>query len=137
MPGNVHSEGRILLVFVHVNADKAGLYRAVLRVFMEAKAAFALHLRPADVATVEEFYRPRFVYQLTAEGEAAERAQTFQRSLQRTMDLHGITVAAFLDYKQTLIDYLERCIARGESLFDHCGSVRRRGGRVARAHKPA
>jgi len=28
----------------------------------------------ADVATVEEFYRPRFIYQLTAEGEAAERA---------------------------------------------------------------
>ncbi len=28
----------------------------------------------ADVATVEEFYRPRFIYQLTAEGEGAERA---------------------------------------------------------------
>jgi len=80
---------------------------------MEAKAEFALHLRPADVrdslrfqdatvdipldevdsslsqlcdwgnleahrdssevATVEEFYRPRYLYQLSSEGEAAER----------------------------------------------------------------
>jgi uncharacterized protein (TIGR02677 family) len=38
------------------------------------------------------------------------RAQTFLRSLQRTIDLHGITIEAFLDYKQTLIDYLERFI---------------------------
>jgi uncharacterized protein (TIGR02677 family) len=211
MADSVQTEARVLLVFSHLNAEKAGLYRAVLRVFMEAKAAFALHLRPADVraglrnepqfdpsdaggleaalsklcewgnieahrdtadvATVEEFYRPRFVYQLTAEGEAAERAvalfyetlaqpgelqtaalddirqylaelarlcavepldetvvhrvlhaltsrfeqltaraQTFLRSLQRTIDLHGITVEAFLEYKQTLIDYLERFI---------------------------
>jgi len=53
MPGTVPSDGRVLLVFSHVNADKAGLYRAVLRVFMEAKAAFALHLRPADVRTAD------------------------------------------------------------------------------------
>ncbi len=211
MADSFQAEARTLLVFSHLNTEKAGLYRAVLRVFMEAKATFALHLRPADVraglgnqpqfdagdagglevalsqlcewgnleahrdtadvVTVEEFYRPRFVYQLTAEGEAAERAlalfyetlaqpgelqtaalddirqylaelarlgeadpldetvvhrvlhsltgrfeqltaraQTFLRSLQRTMDLHGITVQAFLDYKQTLIDYLERFI---------------------------
>ena len=211
MPGSLQADAKALSVFSHLNAEKTALYRAIPRVFMQAKAAFALHLRPADVrtalgndlamdpgdaggleaalsklcewgnleahrdtadvATVEEFYRPRFVYQLTAEGEAAERAlalfyetlaqpgelqtaalddirqylaelarlsqgepldetvshrvlhsltgrfeqltaraQTFLRSLQRTIDLHGITVQAFLDYKQTLIDYLERFI---------------------------
>jgi uncharacterized protein (TIGR02677 family) len=211
MSDRLQAEMRALLVFSHLNAEKVALYRSVLGVFMEAKAAFALHLRPsdiraglgtkspldpgdaggldaalsklcewgnleahrdiADVATVEEFYRPRFVYQLTAEGEAAERAlalfyetlaqpgelqtaaladirqylgelgrlseadpldeamvhrvlhslssrfeqltaraQTFLRSLQRTIDLHGITIQAFLEYKQTLIDYLERFI---------------------------
>jgi uncharacterized protein (TIGR02677 family) len=129
------------------------------------------HRDTADVATIEEFYRPRFLYQLTVEGEAAERAltlffealiqpgelqatalsdirqylgelsklaesetidesvvhrvlhllttrfeqltaraQTFLRGLQRTIDLHGITVETFLSYKQTLIDYLERFI---------------------------
>jgi len=107
------SEGR-LKAFAYVVADKAMQYRAVMHVFIEAKARFSLHLRPAeilaaiepkslpepldeaslaalldqlcewgnlqsfqdtaDVATVEEFYRPRFIYQLTAEGEAAERA---------------------------------------------------------------
>jgi uncharacterized protein (TIGR02677 family) len=85
-----------------------------MRVFVQAKARFSLHLRPvdvrngleptdgietlevdsllgqlcewrnlarhpdtADVTTVEDFYRPRHLYQLTAEGEAAERAIDF------------------------------------------------------------
>lgn len=198
-------------VFSHLSAEKAALYRAILRVFTQAKTSFALHLRPADVravlrdeglldesdtgsldvaltqlcewrnleshrdtadvTTIEEFYRPRFLYQLTVEGEAAERAlalffetliqpgelqataladirqylgelsklaegdaidesvihrvlhllttrfeqltlraQTFLRGLQRTIDLHGISIETFLSYKQTLIDYLERFI---------------------------
>jgi uncharacterized protein (TIGR02677 family) len=123
MPGNVQSEGKVLSVFAHENTDKVGLYRAVLRVFMEAKAAFALHLRPADlraglrhepqfeesdagglevvlsqlcewgnleahrdtadVATVEEFYRPRFVYQLTAHGMDVLAQAAIQHALQR------------------------------------------------------
>jgi len=125
----------------------------------------------AEVATVEEFNRPRYLYQLTAPGEAAERAvqhfdailrtpgelqttalvdirsllaelaelaesrepdagkvhltlrslvdrfeeltdraQTFIAGLQRTVDLHGIELDAFLAYKDRLIDYLERFI---------------------------
>jgi len=129
------------------------------------------HPDTADVATVEEFYRPRFLYQLTPEGEAAEkaialfteeirrpgelqtaalsdilallgeleslavevapdegrthrtisalrarfdeltsRAQAFIGSLQRSIDLHSANVAAFLSYKETLINYLERFI---------------------------
>jgi len=130
------------------------------------------HPDTADVTTVEEFYRPRHLYQLTHAGEAAERAlaffdealrqqgelqavaladirllldelieiaagdpidaakahraavalrgrfddlttkaQAFMGSLQRTVDLHGLTVEALLAYKQSLIDYLERFIA--------------------------
>ncbi len=122
-----------------------------------------------EATTVEEFYRARFLYQLSAAGEAAEaalrhfeeilhrpgelqtaalrditeflraiqaslgkepldiprlhaefkslfdrfeelthRAQTFMRGLQSTIDLHGISVEAFLDYKNRLLDYLER-----------------------------
>lgn len=125
----------------------------------------------AEVATVEEFYRARFLYQLTVEGEAAERAvahfeellvvpgelqtsaladieellaelrglasldapdpgkvhrslttlttrfeeltdraRTFITGLQRTVDLHGIDLDAFLAYKDRLIEYLERFI---------------------------
>lgn len=125
----------------------------------------------AEVTTVEEFYRTRYLYQLTVEGEAAERAlrtyhdalaesgelqaaalgdirellgeladlaeagdvddgqvhrilttlrtrfdeltakaQTFIAGLQRTIDLHGVDVATFVAYKDTLIEYLERFI---------------------------
>lgn len=125
----------------------------------------------AEVATVEEFHRARFLYQLTLEGEAAERAvlhfeellvapgelqtaalsdiqelltellslaaadtpdagkvhrslstltnrfeeltdraRTFITGLQRTVDLHGIDLDAFVAYKDRLIEYLERFI---------------------------
>ncbi|MGH8018752.1 MAG: TIGR02677 family protein [Opitutaceae bacterium] len=125
----------------------------------------------AEAATIEEFYRDRRLYQLSAAGEAAEqalsvfdeylhrpgelqttalhdilelldallprladdppddaklhhalsalaarseeltsRAQSFMRGLQRTVDLHGISVDAFLAYKERLIDYLEKFI---------------------------
>ncbi len=125
----------------------------------------------AEAASVEEFYRKRRLYQLSAAGEAAEqaltlfdeylhrpgelqttalhdilelldallplvanelpddaklhltlsslvdrfeqltsRAQSFMRGLQRTVDLHGISVEAFLAYKEKLVDYLERFI---------------------------
>jgi uncharacterized protein (TIGR02677 family) len=125
----------------------------------------------AEAASVEEFYRKRRLYQLSALGEAAEqaltvfveylhrpgelqttalhdilelldalptlianeplddaklhltlsslvdrfeqltsRAQSFMRGLQRTVDLHGISVDAFLAYKEKLVDYLERFI---------------------------
>ncbi len=125
----------------------------------------------ADVTTVEDFYRARFLYQLTVAGEAAERAvahfeellvtpgelqtaalsdirellsellvlarsddadagkvhrclatlstrfeeltdraRTFITGLQRTVDLHGIDLDAFVAYKDRLIEYLERFI---------------------------
>lgn len=128
----------------------------------------------ADVATVEEFYRERLLYQLTREGEAAERAvqvfeqqvrapgelqataladirdllgelqalledgadeeldaskvhrsleslrarfemlteraQVFMGGLQRAIDLHGAEEGVFLEYKERLIDYLERFV---------------------------
>ncbi len=132
-----------------------------------------IHAHPdtAEVATAEEFYRPRFLYQLSQEGEAAQRAieyyedsigrpgelqataltdirghlselaelvareapeperchivmralwdrfddltsraQRFMASLQRGIDLHGLELAAFLQYKERLLEYLERFI---------------------------
>ena len=125
----------------------------------------------ARVTAVEDFYRKRFIYQLTRAGEAAEEAlagydealgrrgalqavalhdivtqlrallviaaeeepdaakahlalssltgrfealaenaRAFMGSLQRTIDLHGVEVEAFLAYKDQLIRYLERFI---------------------------
>ena len=39
-----------LRVFAYVNADKAPLYRAMMRLFVDAKGRFTLHLRPQEVA---------------------------------------------------------------------------------------
>jgi len=206
----VHTPAGNYAVFVHLNADKSPLYRAILSVFVAERARFTLALRPSEVhaaltasdasvfageeietalrqlcdwgnlddsqdnaeaASIEEFYRRRRLYQLSAMGEAAEqslatfeeylhrpgelqttalhdilefldalgpllesdplddaklhltllslvdrfeqltsRAQSFMRGLQRTVDLHGISVDAFLAYKEKLVDYLERFI---------------------------
>ncbi len=38
-----------LPVFAYVDAEKAALYRAIMRVFIHAKERFSLHLRPEDV----------------------------------------------------------------------------------------
>jgi uncharacterized protein (TIGR02677 family) len=134
------------------------------------------HPDTADVATVEEFYRTRHLYQLSRAGEAAERAiaffeqildqagelqavalgdirvllaellelgaaeeldagkahrallalrarfdelvaraQAFMGSLQRTIDLHGLSAGDLVAYKEALVDYLERFI--GELLM--------------------
>jgi len=125
----------------------------------------------SEVATVEEFYRIRLLYQLTPAGEAAEhalavfhedldrpgelkaaalvdirdyltrvlelarsddlperevyqvlsalrdrfgdltgQAQRFMGSLQRAIELHGQSLEGLLDYKERLVDYLERFI---------------------------
>ena len=111
------------LVFNHLNAPNGSVYRAIMKVFRDAKAEYTLHLRPKDVfegiadlgferpleqevnpsqsdwdwlalllnqleqwgnlrsyqdtvevATVNDFLRKRFLYQMTAAGEAAENA---------------------------------------------------------------
>ncbi|MFZ5496002.1 MAG: TIGR02677 family protein [Verrucomicrobiota bacterium] len=197
-------------VFAHLQAEKADLYRRVLKVFVSERDRFVISLRRseihaiivaagetppvegeidqalqqlnswgnlddtpdnADPATIEEFYQRRRLYQLSAAGEAAERAlgvfdeylhrpgelqsttlreiaelldaimprladrplddsklhhllsslvtrfeelttraQSFMRGLQSTVELHGISVEAFMAYKGRLIDYLEKFI---------------------------
>lgn len=198
-----------LKAFAYVNVDKAPLYRAIMGVFMDAKKAFGIHMRPAevrdalayrgfvlpeeeveaplkqlaewgnlrsdpdttDVSSVDEFYRERLLFQLTRAGETAEaaiaffekeveqpgalqtsaltdirdllgelgalgtvdqpdqskvygtlkqlcerfeqltdNAQTFIRSLQRAIDLHGADEDVLLAYKEKLIEYLERFV---------------------------
>lgn len=42
--------------------------------------------------------------------QLTSRAQSFMRGLQSTVELHGISVEAFLAYKEKLIDYLEKFI---------------------------
>ena len=137
--------GGRLKAFAYVNADRAALYRAIMHVFMSAKARFTLHLRPqevataiasaglpepadaaaveaalgqlrdwgnleahpdtADVATVEEFYRPRYLFQLTPQGEAAERAlAVYDETLRQRGELQS---AALSDIRTLLGELAE------------------------------
>lgn len=129
------------------------------------------HVDNSVVKTVEDFNKPRFLYQLSREGEAAEQALSFYREhieqpgelqtsalseilksicsikellaenpvqfektypairelfdrfeiltskaqqfmggIQRAIDLQGADVNAFLQYKETLLDYIQRFI---------------------------
>lgn len=132
------------------------------------------HRDHVDAGSVEEFYRVKWLYQLSARGEAAERAlevyesalhqpgelqtealrdiiddleslrrlfgdsfpetadfskllrqfnalndrfeefttqaQRFMQFLQGTIELHGLSLEDFIDYKDKLIDYLERFV---------------------------
>ncbi|MDR1145195.1 MAG: TIGR02677 family protein [Verrucomicrobiales bacterium] len=127
-------------VFQHLAASKVEVYRAILRVFSQAKNHFEISLRPqeiaarlstgelhnrlqtedlsvvldqlcgwgnldrsqdtADVQTVEEFNRARFLYQFSANGEAAEQALIwFDQNVVRPGELQ---VTALDDICQTL-----------------------------------
>jgi uncharacterized protein (TIGR02677 family) len=114
--------------FAHINAEKSGLYRGVMQVFVTAKESFLVHLRPEDVherlsgtvreeieralqqlvewgnlqaepdtgrvTTVEDFYRARYLYQLTKEGEAAEIALVaYDEALGRRGALQAVALA--------------------------------------------
>ena len=133
-----------LHAFVYITVEHAGLYRSVMRCFMDGREAFTLHLRPAevtaalassaqgnenppniesalqqlcewgnlerhpdtaDVSTVEEFYRPRFLYQLTPEGEAAERAITaFEDALVRPGELQTAALGDIRALLEEIVD---------------------------------
>jgi len=131
-------------VFSHLTVEKSTLYRAILQAFVEAKASFALHLRPgdvqrvlteggletqgdvgsleaelsqlcewgnleahedrSDVSRVEDFYRKKFLYQLTSEGEAAERAlQTFHEVLRQPGELQTTALVEIRQYLGELL----------------------------------
>ena len=48
MNNSLDGENR-LPVFAYINTEKTPQYRAIMRVFVEAKARFALHLRPQEI----------------------------------------------------------------------------------------
>ncbi len=137
--------------FAYVGADQAADYRAIMGVFIAAKAQFSLHLRPADVtrglhqlapelslaeevielrlsqlctwgnleahpdtaavATVEDFYRRRLLFQLTPAGEAAERAlAVYYQVLNQQGELK---TAALADIRSLLTDLLQLATADG------------------------
>jgi uncharacterized protein (TIGR02677 family) len=60
----------------------------------------------SDVRTVEEFYRPRYLYQLTREGEAAERAvRAYEENILHPGELQTAALGVIRDQLQTLLTY--------------------------------
>lgn len=135
-----------LRIFAFAVEPKAPLYRAVMRVFAEAKARYELRLRPAEVIgclpeaaiydlgdepdpqleaaldqlvawgnlkrlqdttrarNLAEFARRRSLYQLTADGEAAQRAvEQVEASLGRHGSLQRFMLSAILDELKALV----------------------------------
>jgi uncharacterized protein (TIGR02677 family) len=124
--------------FAYITAEKAPLYRAIMRVFMESKHRFVMYMRPdeillavracgldreqadidtaveqlcawgnlatrpdtSDVRSVEDFYKARYIIQLTDQGEAAERAlHVFQNTSHREGELQS---TALVEIRQLL-----------------------------------
>lgn len=71
-------------------------YLEAIRVLLESPQADAAKLY-TQLLTLTERFR-----------NLTNRAQAFMRDLQSTIQLHGVSVEQFLEYKQLLIDYLER-----------------------------
>lgn len=62
----------------------------------------------SDVRTVEEFHRPRFLYQLTREGEAAERAvQLYEEQILKPGELQSAALGVIREQLQALLGYAQ------------------------------
>lgn len=146
-------------LFAYINADAAPLYRAVLRIFAEAKARYRIHYRldelhtelgrrgwlegvdterleraldqlcewgnlhrvhdSARVATLEDFRRRRYLYQLTPGGEAAERAvHDALATLAASGALQTVMLASILRNLEALAAELDGDSPRPERLFE-------------------
>jgi uncharacterized protein (TIGR02677 family) len=151
--------GGRLTLFAYTIESLAPLYRATMRLFLEAKGRYRIQLRPDDVAaelrrmealadlphgsvdraldqlvewgnlrrshdtgrvaTLEDFRRRHFIYQLTAAGEAAERAVgEVLDALERSGSLQRVMLGAILRNLLEIRGELEGGAPRPERLFE-------------------
>lgn len=156
------SGGRLTL-FSYTVESLAPLYRALMRLFYEAKARYRIQFRPDEiaaelrrafrgelpengidraldqlvewgnlrrahdagrVATLEDFRRRHFVYQLTAAGEAAERAVgEVIEALARSGSLQRVMLGTILRNLSEIRRDLESAEPEPERLFEHLFNV--------------
>jgi len=150
---------RRLTLFSYTVESNAPLYRAVMRLFLEAKARYRIQFRPDEVAaelrragfelelpeggleraldqlvewgnlrrshdtgrvtTLEDFRRRHFLYQLTAAGEAAERAVgEVVTALETSGSLQRVMLGAILRNLDHLVRQLDRDAPQPERLFE-------------------
>ncbi len=154
----VDTGGRLTL-FSYTVESLAPLYRAVMRLFLDAKGRYRIQLRPEEVATelrrsglleelpegsvdraldqlvdwgnlrrshdtgrvatLEDFRRRHFVYQLTAAGEAAERAiGEVLAALERSGSLQRVMLGTILRNLVEIRGELASDEPRPERLFE-------------------
>jgi len=71
-----------------------------------------------DVATVEEFYRPRYLYQLTVEGEAAEQAiAAFHEHLLKPGELQTTALRDIVTLLEEIESLLEPAAPDADKLY--------------------
>ncbi|HKV06777.1 MAG TPA: TIGR02677 family protein [Thermoanaerobaculia bacterium] len=156
------SGGRLTL-FSYTVESLAPLYRAVMRLFFEAKARYRIQFRPDEVAaelhrsfrgeipeggidraldqlvewgnlrrahdagrvaTLEDFRRRHFIYQLTAAGEAAERAVgEVLEALEKSGSLQRVMLGTILRNLTGIRQELEAEEPAPERLFEHLFNV--------------
>jgi uncharacterized protein (TIGR02677 family) len=164
---NSLSTGRLTL-FSYTVEPSAPLYRAVLRLFLEAKGRYRIQFRPDEVAaelrrdadgeglmvdlpeggldraldqlvdwgnlrrshdagraaTLEDFRRRHFVYQLTPAGEAAERAVgEVLEALERSGSLQRVMLGTILRNLAEIRAELRAEPPRPDRLFEHLFNV--------------
>jgi len=151
--------GGRLTLFSYTVESLAPLYRAVMRLFLEAKGRYRIQLRPDEVAaelrrasllgdlpegsvdraldqlvdwgnlrrshdtgrvaTLEDFRRRHFIYQLTAAGEAAERAVgEVLAALERSGSLQRVMLGTILRNLLEIRGELESGEPKPERLFE-------------------
>lgn len=156
-----------LRVFAYLTAERSALYRTVMRVFLEERERFALHLRLREVAelvarhrpdlaadkssleaaltqlcdwgnlerhqdtsevrTVEEFYQPRYLYQLTREGEEAERAiARYLRAIIESGELQATALADIRDGLGELARLVQATAMDGGKVYNVLTTLRGR-----------
>lgn len=149
-----------LTLFSYTNQDLTPLYRAVMRLFLEAKERYRIQFRPSEVmaelprigfraeidrggldraldqlvswgnlrrshdtgrvTTLEDFRRRHFLYQMTAAGEAAERAVgDVVAALASSGSLQRVMLGAILRSLGELAAELESGAPRPERLYEH------------------
>ena len=155
------------MAFQHLAAEKVGLYRMIMKQFVQAKAQFALHLNASliaaspevsgppwhadrveveralqqlcewgnlekhldteDVASVREFLRPRFLYQITRTGAAVERAlAVYDQTLTEVGELQVTALHEINEELQGLLELAQRDMIDDGDAFRRLETLRTR-----------
>lgn len=106
--------------FSHLNTDRAGLYRAIMQQFVQAKAAYSVHLRPEDLANALPSYT-------LDEIRSGLDSLTEWGNLEAHPDTGRVTTVEDFNRKRFLYQMSERGEAAEQGLAIYAQALERRG----------